>query len=276
MIASELRIVAMAVVVGVVVFASHAPAGLAAGDDSVLVMHATTVTAPAEQWTITLLRWPSEGERAPLMAALTASPARQGGPGGTPPGAAAAAGVRGNPGGPAAAGGRANAAPTDAPNAAPAAGRGNTGAPANAAGGRGARGGARGGQGGAASTPLARLTAAIKAAPTLGFIWGSGVTGYSIKYAWRSPGSGSPARIVLVTDRRLHLRPLSASAPTGPAVPPSPDADNDFTLLEIRFDATGKGEGRTSLTSTVVLDQPAGTLALERDATIPVLLRISP
>jgi hypothetical protein len=48
----------------------------------------------------------------------------------------------------------------------------------------------RAGRGGRAAappaSPLERLTTAIKAAPTLGFIWSDGPTGYSIKYAWRS------------------------------------------------------------------------------------------
>ena len=49
------------------------------------------------------------------------------------------------------------------------------------------------------------MAAAIAAAPTVGFIWGDGVTGYSIKYAWRSPATGKGERIVLVVDRRLGV-----------------------------------------------------------------------
>src|SRR5688572_10768005 len=61
--------------------------------------------------------------------------------------------------------------------------------PAGPAGGRG-----RGGRGGAPPpSPMAKLTAAIKAAPTLGYIWGQGPTGYAIKYAWRiAPVDGQP------------------------------------------------------------------------------------
>ena len=53
-------------------------------------------------------------------------------------------------------------------------------APAAPAGGRAGRGG-RGGRGAAAApplSPLARLTASVKAAPTLGYIWSGGPTGY--------------------------------------------------------------------------------------------------
>jgi len=77
-------------------------------------------------------------------------------------------------------------APAPAPPAAPA---------AEAAGRGGRGGGGRGGRGGrgaaAPADPMARLTAAVKAAPTVGFVWGDGVTGYSIKYAWRSPQPGA-------------------------------------------------------------------------------------
>ena len=82
-----------------------------------------------------------------------------------------------------------------------------------------ARTSARGGGGRGATpnvTPVARLAAAVKAAPTLGYVWGSGVTGYSIKYAWRAPVTGRTERLVLVTDRRLDdPRPWRAGAGTG-------------------------------------------------------------
>ena len=250
MIGSERRAVVIAVAVAAIALFRQAPAETAPDEAGVLVMQATTMTAPAEKWTISLSRWPSDAERAPLMAALAAAPARQGGAAG-PPGE-----VAGPPAG---------------------AGRGTAGAPAGAAGGRGGRGGARGGRGAATpSSPMARLASAIKAAPTVGFIWGSGVTGYSIKYAWRSPGSGPPERVVLITDRRVGLRPASAhDVPATPATPPSSEGDQDFTLLEIQFDAAGRGEGRTSLMSPVVIDQAAGTLALDRTAAAAVLLRVS-
>ena len=72
-------------------------------------------------------------------------------------------------------------------------------------------------------SPLARLTAAVKAAPTVGFIWGDGVTGYSIKYAWRRLARAATERIVLVTDRRLgaHAPRLASGAGCRPPTPSS-------------------------------------------------------
>jgi hypothetical protein len=107
----------------------------------------------------------------------------------------------------------------------------------------------------------------VKAAPTLGYIWGEGPTGYSIKYAWRSADAGS--RIVLVTERRL-----GAHQPLGGAVAPAP-ADAEFTVIEMRFDAKGNGEGKTSFGTGVAADAAAQTLALEGYAAAPVQLEVT-
>ena len=173
--------------------------------------------------TIELLRWSTDAERAPLIAALSAP---------TPPPAAAAA---------------------------PAQGRG-----AGRAAGRGARGGR------AAAPPLspaARLDAAIKAAPTAGYVWGEGVTGYSIKYAWRAPSANGGDRIVLVTARRLGAQSLSAS-------PAAPDADADFTIIEMQLDQKGVGDAKAAY-ANVIVDATAKTLALDGQAPSPMLLKVT-
>jgi hypothetical protein len=141
-------------------------------------------------------------------------------------------------------------------------------APAGAAAGRG-RAGGRGGRG-AAPPPSAdaRLTAAVKAAPTCGFIWGAGPTGYSIKYAWRSSSPDGAERIVLVIDRRLAAHTSSsndaASAPS----------EQDFTVVEMRIDAKGNGEGKTSLGTKIVMDASANTLALDGYGTAPAQFKV--
>ena len=118
-------------------------------------------------------------------------------------------------------------------------------------------------------SPLARLSTAIKAAPTLGYIWTDGVTGYSIKYAWRSPATDDEARIVLVTDRRLDSHAADWAAAS------SATADADFTAIEMRIDRQGVGEGKTSLTTNVAIDTEANTLALDGFAAAPALLKVT-
>lgn len=158
-------------------------------------------------------------------------------------------------------------APAPPPPAAPAAATEAAGRGGRGGGGRGGRGG-RGG--GAPADPMARLTAAVKAAPTVGFVWGDGVTGYSIKYAWRAPeADAGTERIVLVTDRRLGAHAPDWSPAPGPA------ADAEFTVIEMRVAAKGAGEGKTSLATKIALDAAAKTLALEGYASAPVQLKVS-
>ena len=144
-------------------------------------------------------------------------------------------------------------------------------APAAApAGGRAGRGG-RGGRATAAPppSPLARLSASVKAAPTLGYIWSGGPTGYSIKYAWHAASGDGGERIVLITDRKIGAnQPLW---PTAAAVP----ADAEFTLLEMRLDGKGNGEGKTSLGAGVVIDSAVKTLAIDGYATAPAQLKVT-
>jgi hypothetical protein len=95
------------------------------------------------------------------------------------------------------------------------------------------------------------------------------VTGYSIKYAWRSPATGKGERIVLVVDRRL-----AAHAPDG-GTTPATNVEADFTLLDMRIDDKGAGEGKTSLAAGVVVDAAAQTLALDSYEAAPALLKVT-
>jgi hypothetical protein len=192
------------------------------GDTGALSLHATiTGAATAGALTISLSRWSTDAERAPLVAAFAAF-----------------------------------AAPPPPPPAAP--------APPGAAAGRGRGRGAPP----PPPSPFARLSTAIKAAPTLGYIWTDGVTGYSIKYAWRSPTTGDKERIVLVTDRRLdsHVTDVPAS---------SAAADAEFTVIEMRIDRQGAGEGKTSLTTRIAIDAETKTLALDGYGAAPASLKVT-
>jgi hypothetical protein len=195
------------------------------------------VAEPGQPVQIRIFRWSSERERTPILVAMDPLP---------PPPAEA------DPGG-GARGGRAAAA-----------GRGR---------GRAGRGGAPA----APLTPEAALAGAIRRAPSIGYIWTNDVTGYSIKYAQRMPLPDGGERIVLAVDRRLgeHAAAwqLALAPPGGDAAAAPPRTDYPFTVLDIRLDAKGNGEAKTSLTSKVFVDKESGTLALENHASAPPILQ---
>lgn len=189
------------------------------------------VTQPGSPVNFRVLRWSTDEERRPVVAALNPAPAV--------------------------------AAPANPPLT-----EGDRSGGARA--GRGGRGGGRGGRGtpNAPLPPTAALTAAIGRAPTLGYIWTNDVTGYAIKYAHRLPLPDGGERIILATNRRLgaHVQgwtPVAAEALT----------DYEFTLIELRLDSRGLGEGKTSLTTKVVVDDSAKTVALENYAAAPPVLQ---
>jgi hypothetical protein len=203
-----------------------------------LTATSANVSEPGSPVTIRILRWSTDEERTPVVAALNPAP---------PPATASPA--------------SAAASPSAAPGGAAAGARGGAG--------RGGRG-ARGGRGGVSAplSPIAALTAAIGRAPTLGYIWTNDVTGYSIKYAYHTSLPNGGERIVLATDRRL-----GAYSPAWKPATAAPLTDYEFTLIEIRMDAKGPGEGKTSLTTKVIVDNEARTIALDPDAATPVILK---
>ncbi len=112
------------------------------------------------------------------------------------------------------------------------------------------------------------LSEAIQKAPSLGNMWTNEGLGYTIRYAYRDALDKGSERVILVTDSRFGAwsgqlwKPLRAAA----------TADYPFSLIELRLDGTG-GEGKMSLTSTVVADETGKTIALAAYDAAPVLLR---
>jgi len=220
-----------------------------AGGEVSLTATSANVSEPGSPVRIRILRWSTEEERSPLIAALTPGPP-----------IAVPAGPRAD----SPAGAAANPPAADRGGAA----RGGRGAAA----GRGGRGGARGGRGGrggdAPPDPIAALTTAIAREPTLGYIWTNDVTGYAIKYAYHAPLPDGGERIVLATDRRL-----GAYSPAWKPVGATTVTEYEFTLVEIRLDSKGSGEGKTSLTTKVTVDGETRTVALENYAATPTIFQ---
>jgi hypothetical protein len=116
--------------------------------------------------------------------------------------------------------------------------------------------------------PIDALAGAIAKAPTIGYVWTNEVAGYSIKYAFHASLPGGSERIILATNRRLG----AYSAEWQPVAPATP-TDYRFTLIEVQLDPKGLGEGKTSLTTKVIVDKDANTIALDNYAATPAILK---
>lgn len=116
----------------------------------------------------------------------------------------------------------------------------------------------------------AGLQATLEVAPTTGIIWTSESLGYALRYAHRVGLPDGGERIIVVTDRRLGAwtrdNPWKATRLQGAP-------DYPFTLLELRLNRRGLGEGKMSLAAKVTVDQEAKTIALDSYGAAPVLLK---
>jgi hypothetical protein len=149
---------------------------------------------------------------------------------------------------------------------------GARGAPPTAAGGRGARG-ARGAapvvspSAPVPNTPDRSLAQALDSAESVGYVWTSESTGYSLRYAYRLVQPDGSERILLATDRRLGDRDESWKPVSGPA------SEYDFSVIELRLNGKHEGEGKASVTGKVGVDSSANSIALEGYAGLPVTLK---
>lgn len=158
---------------------------------------------------IDLLRWSTDEERRALVTALEELAA--------PPAEEAPAADGGGRGG---RGGR---------------GGGGGGGGGGAGGGRG-----RGGGGGGQPAAPGGIPEVLRTAETVGYIWTAESAGYAIRYAWQIPQPDGGQRIILALGDRFATRnpTLWKFAP--------PD-DPSYSLIELRLNAQGRGEGRNIL-----------------------------
>ena len=147
-------------------------------------------------------------------------------------------------------------------------------APPRAAAGRGGGRGGRGGRGAAAAedtpppTPASTLAAAIKETTTVGYLWSSEVAGYALRYAGKVTMPDGRERIILITHRRLGaMNDLWKSAEENESA-----AALDFSVIELRLNANGQGEGKVSLAGKVAPDAAAKMVTPENYDALPVVL----
>ena len=87
--------------------------------------------------------------------------------------------------------------------------------------------------------------------------------GTDIRYAMNFPGEDGGRRIVIITPRVIGFREATNRPRT---------YDYPFTLFEMRFDRSGKGEGRMAYATQIVFDKKKNTIEIENYSSEPVRL----
>lgn len=89
-------------------------------------------------------------------------------------------------------------------------------------------------------------------------------TGWDIKYAWQEKLPEGGRRIVLAMDRVMSFWELRNQPRT---------VDYPFTVVEMRVDRNGDGQGKLSVATKIRFDQKKNVIELENFASEPVRLQ---
>jgi hypothetical protein len=108
-----------------------------------------------------------------------------------------------------------------------------------------------------------KLLETLRDLPKAGFIRTPGNLGYDLRYARKEPLEEGGEQIVIATDRPIGL---------WEAVNRPRTIDYPFTLIEMRLDNKGNGEGKLSLATKIVYDKRRSTVVLENYSSAPVML----
>jgi hypothetical protein len=108
-----------------------------------------------------------------------------------------------------------------------------------------------------------KLVDTLQNMPRMGYIRTPDSIGWDVHFARRMPLPEGGERIVLVTDRRIGFweatnRPRSIDYP--------------FTVIELRLNRDGEGEGKLSLATKIIADKENNIVSLENYQTSPVML----
>jgi hypothetical protein len=99
----------------------------------------------------------------------------------------------------------------------------------------------------------------------VGYLWSSELAGYALRYAGRVAANDGSQRIILITQRRLGAMNQKWNLATG-----TPNKA-EFSVIELRLNAKGEGEGKASLTGKLTADAAAKIVALENYESLPVV-----
>jgi hypothetical protein len=107
------------------------------------------------------------------------------------------------------------------------------------------------------------LKALQKVKPRIGYIRTPNSLGYDLQYAWRIANSDGTSRVIIGTDRPINFWEASRQPRT---------IDYPFTIIEMRLDAKGQGEGRMAAGTKISRSKDGKTIELENYGISPVAL----
>jgi hypothetical protein len=108
-----------------------------------------------------------------------------------------------------------------------------------------------------------KLLDAIGDVKPVGTIKTPGSLAYDLRFARRTPLADGGERVILVTDRRIGFWEQFNSTRS---------SDYPFTVIELRLDNHGEGEGKMSLATKITADKENNIVVLENYDLQPVLL----
>src|SRR6266508_1504153 len=109
-----------------------------------------------------------------------------------------------------------------------------------------------------------KLLDTLQDLPRVGYFRTPDSIGWDIHFARRMPGKDGGERLTLITDRRISFWE-AASRPRS--------IDYPFTVIELRLNGDGEGEGKMSVATRIIADKEANIVTLENYDIQPVQLK---
>ena len=109
----------------------------------------------------------------------------------------------------------------------------------------------------------AKMLDALKALPRLGTIRATGSLGWDLRYARRTELPDGGQRIEIITDRPIG---------TYEAADQSRSMEYPFTMIDLRLNAKGEGEGKLYVATRIAADKGTKVIVMENYNIAPVQL----
>lgn len=108
-----------------------------------------------------------------------------------------------------------------------------------------------------------KLLDALQDTKRVGYIRAPQTLGWDLRFARQIEGEDGGRQVIIVTDRPINFQEARASART---------MDYPFTVIDMRLDKDGNGEGKASVATKITLNKKTNTVELENWGTQPVML----